>query len=706
MQTIPAFGQVAVLARRRLARAARPHHLGTFLAFSTYMLLITPPIRQLAAILTVGQLARAGAERIYDLLDSTPLVQDARTRADLHVTTRRGALRPRDVRLHVDRAGAARLRPHGRAGRDRRARRQLGLGQVDGRPDAAPLLRRARGRGHDRRRRRARRYARVAAAATSAWCSRTRSCSPTRSRPTSRSAGPTRPRPRSRPRRAPPKRTSSSCASRRLRHRRRRARAHALGRAAAADRARARVALRPEILLLDDATSSVDSRVEEEIHATLRRIAQHAHDDPDRAPALVALARRPHRRGRQGRGARRGHARRAVGALLALPHAALGPGRRRGGRRRGRGARSTTTTQVDGITPAAWRGLDDEELRDAQIADRTRAASPRGRAIRRPGGGGGGGGWMGGMGGALAPTPELLAQVDALPPATPIRTSTSRSRARPASDFKFLRFLQPLPRLARSSACCSSRSTRRARSPARCSSATASTTASPSDVPRALWAASAVFLVITLFDWWVMWAEARVMGRMSERMLHALRIKVFAHLQRLGVDYYEHEMAGRIMTRMTTDIDALSQLLQNGLVNALVNLVTFVGVGIALVFIDPQLALITARHPAAADHRDDLVPFRVEQGVRVGARAHRRGQRQPARRAVGRARLAGVRARGTQPGGVRRGRGRLPRRAGRAPSGSSRSTSRSSTSSPTSRCVSCSARAACSSRTARSRSAR
>ena len=91
-----------------------------------------------------------------------------------------------------------------------------------------------------------------------------------------------------------------------------------------------------------------------------------------------------------------------------------------------------------------------------------------------------------------------------------------------------------------------------------------------------------------------MWAEQRVMGRTSERLLHALRIKVFGHLQRLGVDYYEQEMAGRIMTRMTTDIDALSQLLQNGLVNALVNLVTFVGVGIALVFINPELALISA----------------------------------------------------------------------------------------------------------------
>ena len=77
MQTIPALGQVAVLALGGWLALHGRISLGTFLAFSTYMLLITPPIRQLAAILTVGQLARAGAERIYDLLDSTPLVQDA-----------------------------------------------------------------------------------------------------------------------------------------------------------------------------------------------------------------------------------------------------------------------------------------------------------------------------------------------------------------------------------------------------------------------------------------------------------------------------------------------------------------------------------------------------------------------------------------------------------------------------------------------------
>ena len=149
------------------------------------------------------------------------------------------------------------------------------------------------------------------------------------------------------------------------------------------------------------------------------------------------------------------------------------------------------------------------------------------------------------MGGSLAPTPELLAQVDALPPAD----------ADPRIDVDFESQPRPTSSSCASSSataagsrsgCCSSRSTR------------SCTLAGPLLVrfgidhgvveqsTEALFAASFVFLAITLFDWWVMWANARVMGRTSERLLHALRIKVFAHLQRLGVDYYEQEMAGRV----------------------------------------------------------------------------------------------------------------------------------------------------------------
>ena len=46
-------------------------------------------------------------------------------------------------------------------------------------------------------------------------------------------------------------------------------------------------------------------------------------------------------------------------------------------------------------------------------------------------------------------------------------------------------------------------------------------------------------------------------SRTAERMLFTLRARTFAHLQRLSLDYYDKEMGGRIMTRMTTDVEAL-----------------------------------------------------------------------------------------------------------------------------------------------------
>jgi ATP-binding cassette subfamily B protein len=75
--------------------------------------------------------------------------------------------------------------------------------------------------------------------------------------------------------------------------------------------------------------------------------------------------------------------------------------------------------------------------------------------------------------------------------------------------------------------------------------------------------------------------------------LLALRVRIWAHLQRLSLDFYERELAGRIMTRMTTDVDALSNLLQSGLISALVALFTSVGVAVALVVWNWELAALT-----------------------------------------------------------------------------------------------------------------
>nr|WP_228461739.1 ABC transporter ATP-binding protein [Gordonia spumicola] len=88
----------------------------------------------------------------------------------------------------------------------------------------------------------------------------------------------------------------------------------------------------------------------------------------------------------------------------------------------------------------------------------------------------------------------------------------------------------------------------------------------------------------------VSWAASRVntilAARAGERVLFTLRVRSYAHLQRLGLDYYERELSGRIMTRMTTDVDALSGFLQTGLSSAIVSVMTLGGVLAALLITD------------------------------------------------------------------------------------------------------------------------
>ncbi|HEX8581686.1 MAG TPA: ABC transporter transmembrane domain-containing protein, partial [Acidimicrobiales bacterium] len=56
-------------------------------------------------------------------------------------------------------------------------------------------------------------------------------------------------------------------------------------------------------------------------------------------------------------------------------------------------------------------------------------------------------------------------------------------------------------------------------------------------------------------------------ARLGEDLMYELRVRVFSHLQRLSLDFFTGERAGRLMTRMTSDIESLTQLFQDGLVN-------------------------------------------------------------------------------------------------------------------------------------------
>ncbi|MBW1709547.1 MAG: ABC transporter ATP-binding protein, partial [Deltaproteobacteria bacterium] len=82
-------------------------------------------------------------------------------------------------------------------------------------------------------------------------------------------------------------------------------------------------------------------------------------------------------------------------------------------------------------------------------------------------------------------------------------------------------------------------------------------------------------------------------GRVGEQLMLALRLRVFSHLQRLSIDFFTKEKAGRVMTRMTSDIEALSVLFHEGMINLIVQGLTMIVVTAVLFSLNVKLAAIT-----------------------------------------------------------------------------------------------------------------
>jgi ATP-binding cassette subfamily B protein len=87
--------------------------------------------------------------------------------------------------------------------------------------------------------------------------------------------------------------------------------------------------------------------------------------------------------------------------------------------------------------------------------------------------------------------------------------------------------------------------------------------------------------------------ETMTVARVGQRVLYTVRTKLFRHLQALSLDYYERERTGRLVARMTADIDAMGDLVTDGLVTLVTGLITMVGVAVILVALDWRLALAT-----------------------------------------------------------------------------------------------------------------
>lgn len=113
----------------------------------------------------------------------------------------------------------------------------------------------------------------------------------------------------------------------------------------------------------------------------------------------------------------------------------------------------------------------------------------------------------------------------------------------------------------------------------------------PGDFEVLLWVGAAYLCVIAA-NALLGWARGSWTARLGESLMERLRMRVFTHLQRLSLSYYEREKAGIILTRMTSDVENLTALFQEGLVQMAVQGLTVVAIAVIMLVTDMRLALI------------------------------------------------------------------------------------------------------------------
>jgi ATP-binding cassette, subfamily B, multidrug efflux pump len=109
---------------------------------------------------------------------------------------------------------------------------------------------------------------------------------------------------------------------------------------------------------------------------------------------------------------------------------------------------------------------------------------------------------------------------------------------------------------------------------------------------RGLNVIAAIFLAVLLASFALEYLQTWVLQITGQRIMFDIRMQIYAHLQRLDLQYYDRNPVGRLMTRVTTDVDVLNDLFTAGVVSIFGDVFTLLGIMIVLVTMDWRLALI------------------------------------------------------------------------------------------------------------------
>jgi ATP-binding cassette subfamily B protein len=102
-----------------------------------------------------------------------------------------------------------------------------------------------------------------------------------------------------------------------------------------------------------------------------------------------------------------------------------------------------------------------------------------------------------------------------------------------------------------------------------------------------------VFIAAAALNWLATYAETFLINWVGQRALQDLRLQLFRHLQSLSIGFYSRNKAGVIISRITNDVQALDQLVTDGISTLFGSTLTLIGTAAILMFMDAGLALVT-----------------------------------------------------------------------------------------------------------------